>query len=367
MTRLALFLVILWLAFGHSILGTRDREYFILTVKSTLLLTYPSLLALLRVGGIYSTINDLTTFGQSFLSSTLPGLTPTQIRQWMKPAAHTALQQLSVGKPWEIFRFTLPSDGTTVDLYTKSGDVGSYSSMLALSPQHNFGFVILAAGAATTTNVRVLSDIVTEVALPVINEAARQEAQDMYAGTYVLEIEGGGNSSITLATEADKPGLGATEWTSNGTDVFKTLSALTKNANLSIRLYPTGVETGNSNEVSFRAIFEDASTFSRTGIFSSSCQSWFTMDSLQYGEHSLDEFVFTLGGDAGKAAKLESKALRAVMERDANASGDGQAAPVGAMQKNQKDNGARAAYGHAATLLTLLFVTATGVSFVMRP
>ena len=62
----------------------------------------------------------------------------------MKPHTHTSQFSLSVGAPWEIRRVVLPSENRIIDVYTKTGDIFAYSSIIALIPEYNVGFSILA-------------------------------------------------------------------------------------------------------------------------------------------------------------------------------------------------------------------------------
>ena len=55
----------------------------------------------------------------------------------MKPVTHTSSLTSSVGAPWEIFRMKIPRG--VVDLYTKGGDIGVYSSLLVLVPDYDVG------------------------------------------------------------------------------------------------------------------------------------------------------------------------------------------------------------------------------------
>ncbi len=58
--------------------------------------------------GFYSSPSDLAKFGRAVLGSRQ--LSPAQTRRWMKPVSHTADPLTSIGAPWEISRYTLPSD-----------------------------------------------------------------------------------------------------------------------------------------------------------------------------------------------------------------------------------------------------------------
>ncbi len=53
--------------------------------------------------------------------------------------------------PWEVYRIAVPTDtiinaSLIVDTYTKSGDIGQYSTFYGLVPDYNIGFSVLAAG-----------------------------------------------------------------------------------------------------------------------------------------------------------------------------------------------------------------------------
>lgn len=71
-------------------------------------------------GGMYSSQSDLVKLGQAIMKNTQ--LSGDVVRRWMKPTAHTAVWQQSVGRPWEIARW--PVEGRIVDVYTKFGDIG---------------------------------------------------------------------------------------------------------------------------------------------------------------------------------------------------------------------------------------------------
>lgn len=92
--------------------------------------------------GLVSTISDLATLGHAMLTSEI--LPAVITRRWMKPFTSTSNLRNSVGRPWEVYHYgTLPTD-PVVDIYTKTGTVGSYSSYFGLVPSHDVGFAILA-------------------------------------------------------------------------------------------------------------------------------------------------------------------------------------------------------------------------------
>lgn len=165
---------------------------------------------------MFSSTNDLTSIGRSILSSTL--IKPAITRRWLKPRGFVSNLFNAVGAPWEILRLPFPNN-RIVDLYPKEGDLPGYSGLFVLIPDFSIGFSILSAGANPTTNNVILADLVTDTLLPSIEAAAREEADVLYAGTYTSPDKSL-NSSITICTDAAKPGLGVTSWISNGTDMI---------------------------------------------------------------------------------------------------------------------------------------------------
>lgn len=158
----------------------------------------------------------MATVGRAILSSAL--VHPAETRKWMKPASHTASLAFSVGHPWEIFSFTEPR---LTDLYTKSGDLGKYSSLTVLSPDHDAGFVILAAGVQTSTTTALIAEKIVDVLIPTLEKIAKKQAKQRFAGTFALSTASR-NSSITIAAD-DGPGLKVSKWISNSVDLFQVL------------------------------------------------------------------------------------------------------------------------------------------------
>lgn len=183
-----------------------------------------------------------------------------------------------------------------------------YSSLLALLPDYGVGFTVLAAGNDTHSTIASVADIVSTVLLPALDESAKKEARNRFAGTY--GIKQGLNSSITITTD-DGPGLAVTNWISNSTNMFESLASMQGGldpSKLSIRLYPTGLET--SNQISFRATIQQiASSGEKGGPFSTFCTTWMSTGAQVYGNVAIDEFVFGLNKE-GKATSVSPRALR---------------------------------------------------------
>ena len=259
-------------------------------------------------GSYYSSINDMTKIGLSILNSTF--LTPAQTRSWLKPKSFSSSINGSVGAPWEIYR--APGERVSY-LYTKNGGLGLYASQLALMPDYNVGFTVLAAGTSSSLQVRVLSNLLSEIFYPALEAAAQEEANTNYAGTY--QDPEGANSSITIITD-DRPGLGVQDWLFNGTDgfsIFQGIVGVPERTNLGIRLYPTGLKTTNREDgrvtrTAWRAVI-DVPSVPSPGPFSSSCASWATVDLYTYGGIGADEFVFHLGPD-GRALSVDPRVLQ---------------------------------------------------------
>ncbi|OJK03391.1 hypothetical protein ASPACDRAFT_49592 [Aspergillus aculeatus ATCC 16872] len=240
-------------------------------------------------GGLYSSTKDVATLGRAILDSRL--LSSSLTRRWLKPASHTSSLDLAVGAPWEIYSF--PSS-RVVDLYAKAGDLGSYSSMLALSPDHKVGFTILIAGTNTHWTAAYLSDLLANSLLPALDEAAKEEAIPRFVGSYFARNS---SSSLTINTD-DGPGLKVETWFDEGNDMFNTLSLLlgASITDLSVRLYPTGLKA--PGRVPFRAVFRDLSLgVDGIGPFSRACPTLFVFD--------VDK--------QGKAVAVEARGVRMIL------------------------------------------------------
>lgn len=248
------------------------------------------------------------TFGRAVLSSAL--VDPAVTRRWLKPVTHTSSLQHSVGAPWEIYTFLTPR---RVDLYTKGGDIGLYSSSIGLSPDHNAGFTVLVAGGNSHAMTSTIGEMVADIMLPGLDEVARNQALGRFGGTYAL-TSGSSNSSITITAD-DGDGLAVSEWTSNSVDMIEslmTLQKVTDRSAISIRLQPSGLET--PGRISFLAVIYTLDVSEEAGPIIGSCFSWILLESLVYGNVGLPEFEFALNHD-GNATSLSPRALRVTLPR----------------------------------------------------
>ena len=267
-------------------------------------------------GGVLSTINDLAKFGLSILNSTL--LSQQETRKWLKPISHTGSLQLSIGRPWEIFRVTHPINGRVSDLYTKGGDGPGFSSYLILSPDHGAGFTILIAGNASTLIASpAIADILTSTVIPALESQAAAEAVESFAGTYASKSPSL-NSSVTLSVNPSRgAGLLVTYWISNGTDMF---SWLASSAGDELSLFQTDLRdtpVGQAGQVAFRGTFGLSKYKRDVEIFvdqATTDLAWADVDSLFYGGASLDLFVFDVDAK-GDAIAVRPAATRAKLQK----------------------------------------------------
>ncbi|KAI9700055.1 MAG: hypothetical protein M1836_002589 [Candelina mexicana] len=273
-------------------------------------------------GSAYSTPSELSAIGRAILKSTL--ISPALTRRWMKPHSHTASPTFSVGAPWEIVRTTVGNN--LVDLYTKSGDLGFYNSMFVLIPDYDVGFSVLVGGQQPGSVSGVLLDMIAQTLLPALESAARSEANTAYSGRYVSPVPSL-NSSLTLSTDSGKAGLIVSNWISNGTDIINALNTVIVTPagpvkrgtrKLSVRLLPNIIKSPQSSngtqELGFRATFEDTSAPDSRGIFSRNCQTWGSVDNPVFKGVALDDFTITVGSD-GKAVSVFPRAFGAILQK----------------------------------------------------
>lgn len=239
-------------------------------------------------------------------------LSPSATREWMKPRGNTGTLTSQVGAPWEINRLSLPiapnSTRTRVsDLYTKLGGNPPYAGVFALSPDHGLGFSILIGGPAAIPERVPLRDAVAEVFVTAAEHAALEMAEQRLTGTFVDEAAQGAN--LTLTVDQDRPALGLKSFYINGTNVISLLLAPSASdippANVSVRLYPMGVEWRDSEAT-------DATTFSSYRAFAQlipenlradseggptmfdHCITWQNVGFWSIDDVATDEFVFEL-------------------------------------------------------------------------
>ncbi|CEJ59343.1 hypothetical protein PMG11_07971 [Penicillium brasilianum] len=259
-------------------------------------------------GGIFSSTRDMATLGQAILSSSLFPKSIT--RRWMKPITHTSSLDYAVGAPWEIVSF---GDERPIDIYSKAGDIGAYSSTIALSPDHNVGVTVLSAGADGHAKVALAADLISARLIPGLEASAKSQATTRFAGNYAAS--NGTNSSMAITTD-DGPGLLVTSWVNNGTNMIESMMTLAGHtqdpSTFSIRLYPTGLES--PGQISFRALMPPTLSTVGNGPFTSSCIAWVTVDGKVYGNVGIDEFVFNVD-ETGSVNSIAPLVLRTTLSK----------------------------------------------------
>lgn len=280
-----------------------------------------------RSGGMYASTADLLAFGSGILNSRL--LTPAQTRRWLKPLTHTSSLGISVGAPWEIARaVNVTLDNRTIDIYTKSGNIGAYVGVLVLIPDYDLVLSLVTCGSQTGFDVVYagLSKVIKAL-LPAVEQAGKDEANSTFAGRYQVK---GSNTTITISVDDDGPGLKVSDWFFDGVSLAEIWPVLSTATGLppanplpppgfGIRLYPTNLQAGHDQ--AWRAVFDSATAADPAGADAllffpqGSCLSWISIDGTLYGLNAFDDFVFTFDETTGKAVSITSRALRETLVR----------------------------------------------------
>lgn len=272
----------------------------------------PPILTPRSTAGLFSTPRDVTSFARSILRSDL--LSPIQTRQWLKPTLYAGGLTTDVGMPWEIMRVpNLTPDGRPIDVYTKSGGIPGYSSMMLLLPEYDVGGTILVSSDASDQPAVALTDILLESLIPSLEALAREQAESAYAGRYVGPSHNSTETEATLSLAVDDgPGVKITEWTNNGKSI---LDFLAGNENITpdgidVRLYPVG----DANRWRMAVVLA-ASDAGEASLADQRCWEWFQIDQMRYAKLPLDEFDFDVEG--GVVIGVENLGLRQSLFKDA--------------------------------------------------
>lgn len=242
-----------------------------------------------------------------------------------------------VGQPWEIFRAeNVTTDGRMIELYTKSGDLIAYHTILVLIPDYDLVATIMVSGPPGVRGetggsaLKVMLAQAVKVLLPAVELAGKQEAMAAYAGRYVDKVT---NSSLELVLGGDEaPGLEVGEYVIRGVDVpatdpGSTLPPTTPpvlDPPMRYRMYPT---TANSEkQTSWRAVGtrgtpEQVATSDAMFPWAmGSCITWAMMDRVTYEMGARDHFVFDVA--KGKATAVEAVGYAVRMVRETTQTGE---------------------------------------------
>lgn len=270
---------------------------------------------------MYSSASDLSRLGRSILSSDL--IKPALTRRWLNPVTFASDFLASVSAPWGVRRIQLDKINQphrTLSVFTKAGTFKQYTAFITLIKDYNLGFTIMMAGNPPLSNFYG-ADLLGQSLIPAYDAVARDEADRQFSGTYVQRdgVNVTRNSSISISTSPNKPGLGISTWFSNGIDMLSMALVLQSGMPASslkkpeARMYYTLLDskTANGTRQAFKAVFED------TGIpavgqqlWSTDCGSWVGVTGVTYGSMPLDEFIFERDA-SGNVVSVENLALRA--------------------------------------------------------
>jgi hypothetical protein len=213
----------------------------------------------------------------------------------------------------------------TLSVFTKAGTFRRYTAFITLLRDFNLGFTIMMAGQPALNNFYG-ADLLGASLIPAYDAVARDEADKLFSGTYVGQSgtngTTGGNSSLTISTDPNKPGLGISDWTSNGTNMIEMALKLASGSDAKplraeARLYYTQLEsqspTSNGKRQSWKAVFEDTGgPAAGQQLWSTDCGSWVSVTGVTYASLPLDEFIFNFDG-SGKVVSVENLALRSTL------------------------------------------------------
>ncbi|KAF2967354.1 hypothetical protein GQX73_g6229 [Xylaria multiplex] len=203
--------------------------------------------------------------------------------------------------------------------FNKLGNIGRYSSLLAVIPDFDVGFSMVAAGEMPPSLLTDIADTLSNTYLPTLQGIARLQANATYSGFYHSSDQKL-NSSLSISVDENHPGLGVAGWISNGTNLMGLVVALGQNISreywtdiqASVRLYPTGLwdaTASGGRRVGFKATFEDLSLPAVANPFTTDCATWVSVSGVAYGSQPLDEFIFDVDAN-GTVLAVENSALR---------------------------------------------------------
>ncbi|KAI1111601.1 beta-lactamase/transpeptidase-like protein [Nemania sp. NC0429] len=272
-------------------------------------------------GSIYSSTSDMVKAGQAILQSTL--MSRAQTRRWLKPLIQTGFVSTAVGAPWEIRYLTLSGQRIS-QLYTKQGDVGTYNAALVLSPEHDLGWVVLAAGTQGSRAPSIRESLMNsfgDIFLPMAEQQARDEAKSNFAGKYTDPATN--SSAIIQVGPTGSPGLLVESLISRGVQVVGPRSPLIQiyGVGQSARLYPSNLRAASlsksrpgtyDSRLGFRSTYYKAS---QPGEVQDPClPAWTALGAPLYGQVALDDWVFEMQ-ENGHAEVLDVRLLRLKMNR----------------------------------------------------
>lgn len=145
-------------------------------------------------------------------------------------------------------------------------------------------------------------DVIAAVLIPALEEAAREQAEARYAGTYTTS-HNSTNTSITITTTPGRPGLGVKSWTHNSTDMISFINEVMMPdsspplSEASLRVYPTDLEeeTDDGYKKTQWRLMPMKQRKARPQLLIPGCVSWADAGytGLENGVFDLDEMIFS--------------------------------------------------------------------------
>lgn len=253
-------------------------------------------------------------------------LTPTQVRQWLKPEAYSGGFS-AVGMPWEIFRpHTLtPKHPHPVTIFGKGGGAQSYRSQFSVIDEYGLSLVVLTAGPMNA--VTFLSDAMLGTFVPTADEASRTQAKQQYARTFKTGYAKNNASMIEASFDLDDDSLVISSIHRNGSDILEamtkiwslTMGQFTANFSSTVRLFPADLDeevTLHGKPVT-REVWHLWPEFASTGesdlpgsgTLMDDCVMWTLGDWVHYGGEPMDRVLF-YRDDQGHVVGFEAPFLR---------------------------------------------------------
>ncbi|KND90810.1 hypothetical protein TOPH_04614 [Tolypocladium ophioglossoides CBS 100239] len=262
-------------------------------------------------GGLVSSLGDLSKFAHAIMTRSID-LTPTQVRQWLKPQAYSGGFS-AVGMPWEIFR---PHNLTPKHPHPVT---------IFVVDEYGLSLVVLTAGPMNA--VTFLTDAILGTFVPAADEASRAQAKKEYARTFKSGCAKNNTSMIDVSFDLDNHSLVISSIRRNGSDILAamtkiwsmTMGQFTSNFGSTVRLFPADLDEKTTlhgkpvtSEVwrlwpEFASIGE--SDLPRSGTLMDDCVMWTLGDWVHYGGEPMDRVLFYRDGD-GHVVGFEAPFLR---------------------------------------------------------
>ncbi|RPB00822.1 beta-lactamase/transpeptidase-like protein [Choiromyces venosus 120613-1] len=263
-------------------------------------------------GGLYASSTDLSKFLRSLLNHGAGlggvGMTRGRMNGWLKGGSRTGSPWSEYGTPWEVvYSDTLAPDGHVVSVITKGGALKGYFSTIIILPDYGLAANVLVSGAATAD--RYLRDSIIEQLVPWAHSHALSQATT-FTGIYSALPTTGINTTITLTTTPNLPGLGVETFISNGTDMkafaasyYQDYADILTPGEVDFRLFPTGIGKVWRMSVNFIPHEKKQET-----VWSRAC---FTdIDVWAYAGQSVSEFIFHEGEEKAVVVGVGLPAFR---------------------------------------------------------